>query len=571
MLFFLASAALAAPPDTATALAVAESFQEWALESPRAADVPAQLVHSDVPAGVTPEFADAVVHSLGPDGALGRVLRQSRPELALPGPDYTRVVFGSEPIVSLVIRDFEGEAKVDRIEQTSCRFCDEPSRAVRDLLARSAAGEAVLWPHQDLSVTSAREARELPAQRIAALQKRAVNRDLAPLLAEVEVLATEEQTVHVRIGERDEAWPLVYEHHRWMVDYGGLAKDSLLRLSRRDAEDFRPSWKRTVKLLAGYEPDPGRVRGGRRLTTRVVGAAFDPRDGTVLTAVFDVDRATSGLLRIDPNSGEVLDRWDMRAAPRIPIDLERWFDTWHLALSPDGYQVALSSPGQIDVIDLVSGKRQLVFAFDEASHLAWVDTDVGAVLVIGQRSAVHMVHRGSHHSARVDGPTVGAYGAGTGVGILTESGTLFHYELPTRDVTEERSVCCGAARGVAASENRSEVVVTCPQTCELAGERLPYHGAGMTPLEGAGTFGEGVAWSPDGTLLATAAMGEHEGFLLWNSRGEPIAAAGEGRVRSLSFDPWGERILAVTSDGEVHLFELDEVRRRGLADPTAPE
>ena len=567
MFLLLCQLALGAVPDTAEALAAAEAFQAWALEDPTPESVSEHLRLPELPAGPSSEFREQVVASLGPEGALGRLLRSSRPELAVQGPDYARVVFGSEPPLSLIVRERDGAIGVDELALTSCRLCDEPSRAVRDLLARSAAGEAVLWPHQDLSVTRATEERQLPTHRVAALQKRAVLRELAADLATVEVLASEAEGVRVAVGEAEELWPLVYEQGQWRIDYAGLPDDSVLRLSRRDADDFRPKYKRSASLLKAYEPDSGRVPGGRRLTTRAVGAVFDPRDSTVITAILDVDRALAGLVRLDPATGDILDRWQTRPAPRMPIDLDAWFDTWHLALSPDGHRAALSTPGQIDVVDLVSGKRSLVFAFDEASHLAWVDTTEGDVLVIGQRTAVHLVHGTSHHSAAVDGPTVGAFGSGDGVGLLTESGTLFHYDLGRRGMVEERAVCCGGARGVAASESRGELLVTCPQTCELAGERRAYRGEGSTELLGAGTRGEGVAYSPDGTLFATAAMGDGEGVLLWNAYGEPIGAAGEGQARSLSFDPRGEMLLAVTTDGEVHLFSVAELRRRGLEEP----
>lgn len=557
---------MAAPPSSVASLEAASAFQAWAVGSPSAAELKDLLLHSDLPGGVTDSYAARVVASLSAEGALGQILRTAEPQIVLIGPDYSRVLFTGEPMLSLVVRaDGEG-AKVDRLEITTCRLCSEPVRAVRDMLARNAAGTPVLLPNLDLSVRGAREDHQIPAQRVAALQKRAMNGDLRDLLRSARVLSAQDHEVEVQIGDRAEVWPMIYDDRRWMIDYAALADDSVLRLSRHDAEDFRPDWRRTTERLDAYETDLGVVPGGVLLARRSIGAAFDPRDGSVLSALYDVDRTTAGVFRLDPDTGAVLDRWAIRPAPRIPIDLETWFDSWFLAVSPDGRQVAVSSPGQVDVVDLLGGKRSLVFAFDQASHLEWVDTELGAVLVIGQRTATHMVHGTSHHSAHVEAPTVGAYGSGEGVGILTEDGSLVHYDLRTREITEQRHVCCGAARGLAASETRSEILVTCPQTCESAAERLPYRGAGRLAVDGSGTRGRGAAWSPDGTIFATSAMGASgEGFLLWTSRGEPIAAAGSGRVRSLVFDPRGETILSVTSDGEVQIFRVDEVRARGLA------
>ena len=48
---------------------------------------------------------------------------------------------------------------------------------------------------------------------------------------------------------------------------------------------------------------------GVRLGSRAVGAAFDPRDGTVLVALQDLDRVLAGVVRIDPIALQVLERW----------------------------------------------------------------------------------------------------------------------------------------------------------------------------------------------------------------------------------------------------------------------
>lgn len=565
MVSLLVISALATPPSTEDCLLFASDWQAWALSSPEAPEVAERLVPRELPGGVSSEYSEALVESLGDDAALGRLLATSSPQLAIHGPDYARVIFSSDPPLSLVVREENEQLVADRIEITSCRICSEPARAVHDLLARSQAGEAVFWPNLDLSVRSAREARAIPAQRVAALQKRAIRRELAPMLAAAEVTAVDDTLVHVEIAGVSDTWQLVFEEGRYLVEYDSLSDDSPIRLGRRDAEDFRPRTRRTSELLALYEPDGAAVPGGRQLTTRVIGAAFDPHDGTVLTAVFDVDRATAGLLRLDPSNGDVVDRWRTRAAPRIPIDLESWFDSWHLALSPNGKQVALSSPGQIEVLDLVSGRRERVYAFDQASDLEWVTTPDGPTLVIGQRTAIHLVRAdGGHGGVRVDGAMVGAVSTSGGFAVLTERGTLHRYDVASRTITEATAVCCGAARGIAGSETRGELAVTCPATCETAGERHPLAGVGMSELSGSGTHGAGIAWSPDGTLLATAAMGAHEGLLLWNSRGEPIASAGEGTVRTLAFDPRGERLLAVTTAGALHVFEVDDLIAAGL-------
>ncbi|MCO4743271.1 MAG: hypothetical protein KC912_00690 [Proteobacteria bacterium] len=553
-------------PSTDEAIEAASAWVAWATDAPKAEEVHEYLALYQVPLGPSDAYARDFVASLAPDGALGRLIEGGgEPRLALAGPDYTRVLFGGDPALSLIVRAVAGEVRVDRVERTHCTFCSEPARAAHDLLARSSDGAPVLWPNVDLSVAAARQAHHLGAQRVAALEKRAERGELHAVFQGAEVVSVDGAEVSVRLGETIDTWTMVYERGAWLVDYESLDKGSPLRLGRRQAEDFRPRWSRTPQLLELYRTQAKRIPGGIELADRVIGAAFDPKDGSVVTAVFDVDRATAGLLRLDPETGEVLDRWPIPPAPRIPIDIEHWFDSWHMALSPDGSKVALSAPGKIETLDLISAKRELVYAYDQASDLSWVHTEDGDVLVIGQRSAVHMLHDGRHSTVGVGAPTVGVGSSGGGLVIVTGDGVLHRYDLKTRD-HETEEVCCGGAQGAAPSTSRGEIVVTCPQVCDVAADRRALVGAGSTLLDGAGTDGRGAAWSEDGLWLATAAMGESEGLLLWNSNGEPLAQAGAGEVRVLQFDPAGEQLLAVTTEGRLHIFNVESLRLRGLAD-----
>jgi len=542
---------------------------EWLTQHVR----PAQLTVSP-----SPEWYARLAEALS-TGALGDALRASSgPVAAFDGPDYLRVLLGGDPMLSVVVRrDADGAAVIDRIEPTTCTLCDEPSRFVRDLLAdvtrRRSASDRLL-PGVDLYVADFLAANPgiVPHHWLASLQARnQQGGGLGWLLTGARVEDTDGRTITVRLADgHADRWTVSYRRGRWQVDYHTLPEDSPLRMSAREARDWRSEERRASAALHGWTPSFAEVGGGVgvEIGDRAVGAAFDPRDGTVLVGVLDLDRVLAGVFRVDVEQRLVTERWPIPPPPdTTPILLDTWFEHWHLTLSPDGREVAMSAPGRIWNLDLRTGRTRLVTRTGQVRALTYARSGTEDVLLIGEDRGNVMVMgpEGTRHVGLEDSPIHLDLENGDLLAV-TEDGTVARVSFATGEHIEvARNACDGEVLDAAVHPDGTEILVSCAPGSSHLAERVQVPGGEPPVLKGAATEHAGASWSPDGTLFTTGAAGS-DPVLLWDALADqPVATLGIGDVRTVSWSPDGSQLVTVDADGSVWLWDVQRVRmERGL-------
>ncbi|MBW2258671.1 MAG: hypothetical protein JRI25_29340, partial [Deltaproteobacteria bacterium] len=385
------------------------------------------------------------------------------------------------------------------------------------------------------------------------------------LLTGARMVETKDREVSVRLADgRIDRWTVSYRRGSWQVDYHTLPEDSPLRMSAREAREWRGVERRATAALHGWTPPFVEVWGGVgvQIGDRAVGAAFDPRDGTVLVGVLDLDRVLAGVFRVDVEQRAVIERWAIPPPPdTTTILLGTWFERWHLALSPDGREVAMTAPGRIWHLDLRTGGTRLVartgpvrtmeYARSGGGHALLIGEDRGNVMVVGEQGTKHVNLGHSPVHLDLDNGYLLA---------VTDDGAVTRLSLADGERTLVAHTCGGEVLDAALHPDGTEILVNCGPGSEHLAERVQVPGGEPPVLSGAATHHAGASWSPDGTLFTTGAAGD-DPVLLWDAlEDRPIATLGTEHVRAVSWSPDGSQLVTVGSDGRAWLWDVHRVR-----------
>ncbi len=375
---------------------------------------------------------------------------------------------------------------------------------------------------------------------------------------------SDDRRVEVRYADGGaDTWTLDYRGARWVVDYTALPEDSPLRVSTNALQSWKSEQLTRRAALARYTPrfEPT-DDAALEIADRAIGAVFDPIDGTVWVAVFDVDRTTAGVFHIDPEAHAVLRRIPL-SPPKEMTLVGGWFTRWHAALSPSGAEMALSVPGRIWRVDLETGRSRIAARTGRVTALSWGRTADGSeVMVWGTESGTVTVD-GTPTAVPVTGQPVLAWLGGEQLVVATDRGELTtgSWREPVSRTT--RTVCEATVLDAAVRPDGSEVLLACGHGAKSTAVRASLLTPAVAPVEGSPTDHRGVSWSPDGRWFTTPTRSPAGGLLLWDADGErPRAILGDRQVDGVQWSPDGSRLLAVTQDGRVLHWRLAEALQR---------
>jgi len=502
------------------------------------------------------------LRGLGPDRPLGKALRETGSVVAvLPGPTYQRVLLGPPPPPSAIIGDGPNGAVLWELSFTTCALCPEETRFVADLLdvaARRGRLTGRLVPGIELDVTE--QAARSGSDWVGLLQLRySAGGYLAGALRGATVCGEDGPVVRVCYASGGEdTWRVRWHEGRWRVDYESLAEDSPLRLSGRDAARGESGRLRSVALET-FAPAFTEVAGGPGLDIGygAVDAWPDPRDGTVLLLLMDLDRVLAGIARVDPETREVVERWSLNLVDdRARLSLEDWASLWLGELTDDGARLAIHAPSRTFIVDLASRSAQLV-GRSRASVVAWSEGgERPADLVVGRPDGLWR-YRGALpvERARPPSPPLAVWWRGAEGAAVCEDGTV--HDLATD--TAIGRVCCGRVTDAAALPAASALLATCAEPCDAAAAWI-VSGAEPRDLPGAGRALPGASIAPDASWWTTGHASPEEGLLLWRSGdGTPIARLPTGPVRRVRWSPNGDALLTIEANGRVVWWRVADV------------
>ena len=520
-----------------------------------------------------------LAQALGPDGALGQALRKSPGAVNIvDGPDYTRVVMGGTPLLSLVIRrSTDGAVVIDGIEETSCALCEEPSRFVRDLIVNVKAngdGAHRLLPTVELEVAT--HIKSNPrlgsgSRWVGMLQTRNYTGDrLSWLLSRAEVVGGRGPAVDVVYADGFvDSWKVVYHRGRWQIDYTALEEDSPLRLDQGEMTSIFDTATLAASALRHWEPRWTESADETHLIIgqRAIGAHVDPRDGTILVVLLDLDRVLCGIVRVDPATHTVVERIRVRPPdPRTNIDTGAWYSRWRTALSPDGRHLALALPSRLWLVGLSSGTNELMSTINGVTALTFAEppaNENGPLLAAAWKGRLEIYYKTGFQTYYLD-ETPNSLGANRStIFATTRQGSLIEFPLDGSEPLA-RDVCC-EERAIDASVHPmgNEVLVVCPTECQVAAHRVHLNGP-IEDARGAGVERRGTSWSPDGSFFITATPpNEPHSLLLWNAaENRPIASFGSARVHTISWAPDAGWLVTTDDKGQVLLWDVARTRQR---------
>lgn len=481
---------------------------------------------------------------------------------ALPGPvaavtgEHTqRVLLESAPGLSAVVRRDEGGAvRLQELAWTTCGFCTERVRFAKDLIEdvrRRGRDAHRLIPGADLDLDAHHAQHGVRETLIASISLRNGQGGVLPvLLRGAKVVGESGERVDIRYADGTlDSWTIRWRDGRWRVDYASLPEASPLRLPRGDEQRWSEHRVRAQSAREGWQPSFRHDGAGLILARDAIGAWPDPRDGTVLVMLRDVDKALAAIIRIDPETRSVIERFPGPALDvRTQLPLENWLGRWPSALSPNARFLAMTGPNRLWTVDLETGRSRTV-ARGSFDWVGFVERDRlwaarGTTLFEIEPSTSQQTRR------RLSAPPVGFFRTPTRTTLIDAQG---------RDVMSDPSlvldggVCCGDILEAIPRASASATLLTCGSTC---GVRQAWVDDDVAePIPGVDQAGRGASCSPDGQAFTSPSA---EGLSLRLPGGSLSIPAGPVRHTR-----WvdAEHLLTIGMDGRVIWWDLGLLRR----------
>lgn len=524
------------PPSQADAVALAEELcrqvdgqfvpRDWLAENvdPRA-----------LPGPLTEHGLDAWEAALAPETALGQILR-TRPAVnaVSNGPDYVRVMYDTDPRVSVVVRSTAGGVQIDALQATTCGTCSEPERFVRDLLwdVQQRGGTRRLIPGVELAVGDQLDA--VPgsddARWVSAWMEQRGGKHLAHLLDGAAVQQVDDELLTVELADYTlDNWRVLWRNGRWQLSYHDLSADSPLRLSTAEASSRR---RRDPVWTPAFSEEYGTLVLGEA----VIGLAVEPISDTVLLAVLDVDGTYKTVARVDPYTETLLETMDLPDTDTQAQIEGSWFGRWKTSLSASGKTLSVSIPDRVVTMDARTGRARSVGG---QRVVALAATDVGPWISDANGPVRTPDGRVRRHSEGLVGLSPSGH---TGI---RSSGELVFMMEP--DAAPMGTTCRGDARGAALSPDGQTWAVACGPDTGLALSFIGVDGTGVFSIRGDGSHSGAVAWSPTGARVAVA-LGPDNALVLVDDQGNLTHRAGRG-VHQIAWSSDGSHLATAHSDG----------------------
>lgn len=486
---------------------------------------------------------------------------------------YTRVVLDSLPLLSVVLRevpsaDGSTSLRITSFEPTTCVSCDERTRFVKDLVAdvrRRGVLAPRLTPGLDLEVSTWVELHpDLAERRWTAILESYLHADgrVADLVGGAVVYGLEDDRVRLRYPDgRVDQWRVVWRDDLgWRIAYEALDAESPLRLD----DDEVPAWRRVEEAratrLATWRPT-GELTpdgAGRRIGEAAVGAAPTTLDDTVVMAAIALDRSVSAVFRVDPASGEVLDRIP------LPVEddrhtmrpVEGWATRWPFSVRPDGTHAAVAMPLGVFEVDLVARVATRVRTPRlPVTAMAWTPEHT---LALAMSDGTIEIGTTTLHVDTVGKPLALHVGE-RGLSWVTDAGEVVRGEGDAP--LQIRRVCDGTAAGADLRERDGRWLVACGAGATASHALVPWYDGEVELYGTEGQAGPVAAgWSEDGDRYAIARP--EGGVWLWNALHQRREAGfGTQPLQDVVFSADGEYLLGLTPSGDVIWWHVNTARR----------
>ncbi len=525
--------------------------------------VPAAL--EGLPPGAGREYYRQLELRLEEDAPL-RLTLDARPEVidVHEGPEYLRVVLGTDPPLTFRVRTMDEVLLIDAIEQSPCVVCTEEERFVAGLIVEAglSGGRPLLVPGLDLFVAPEEESKQ-PREWIAALHQRNVRCAYGrALLHGAEVVGSTGTGVLVALADRTESWPVVYISGKWMIDYSGLPEDSPVRLPDGDLSRW---YKRKVvaqERLANWYPVLEERGNGTVVADRVQWFALRQIQGDLVVYTHDLGRVDARVFLLDADTGEVSSRLPMPVLDMSPlVQPEDWGRVFSGALSPDGESIAVGGLNRLWMAPLDGSRIRTNYTFLRVRAVAF--SSDGQWLAVGDHRGVSLLATENlGERSRYWGKTAGlveslAFSEDS-LWVVHDDGAVAELNVPWLTRTGRQvQACCGGVRGGELDPATGELVVGCSGACEPAwmwswdGQNEPVLRADESYRSDHGV----VSIDPLGRYLVSPTADGRAA--LWDRRhDEPLAVFGEAPLVQVEWDPRGDLLYGLDSSGRLWRWRL---------------
>lgn len=525
----------------------------------------------------TPQRARALARLIQ-EGALGDSIRRgATADSWIPGPDYVRVILKGSPSLSVVVnRSDTAIPTIRHIELTSCRSCTEEERFIEDLIWKVNLGtnEPILVPSFDLSLGKfLAENLDHSSHWVAMLQTRNQKGKLPhTLLRGAQLLGSDNSVYRIRYGDGFvDTWRVVYEDYLWALDYTSLAPNSPLRMARRDMWRWRDPAELQQWALQRWEPTWAGVNNdlGLHIGSGAIGSAIDPLNQTVLIAVSDIDRILSGIIRVDPYRHEVIERIPITApSTRTSLPIDHWYERWFFKIAPDREAAVLYLPSRLWLVDLSTGKQQLLESMKNVSAVAIGSAGEDGQRLLAAATNTHIAVYGGEalQHLQIPAPIIAMRFSHQGLVAVTSEGQSLEYSLDSALPINAGVGCCDeTVREAAVHPNGDEVLLSCESGCDRGWERTNLEGDAPQFVAGVPTQAAGLSWSPTGDRFITGSFAG--GLILWQAnKNQPLAEfhpPGETIETHWSAD--GSALMTRNTSGDVYWWNVNALQNaRGL-------